>query len=83
LTVILNVELLLALAEQIQPEKYEDESERISLLSVKSDDSIDEIYRVNFDDVKPVLLITSRVGDWRTFAREPVFIAIAYPADFA
>lgn len=72
--------LLLAEADRISPRLPEEvEENRISLLPVKPDDDLgDEIFRVDFTD-KPILLINSRVGDWRSVAREPVFISLTFP----
>lgn len=73
--------VLLAEADQIQPIFPEEkEDERFSLLPTKSDESLeDQIYQLNFDD-RPILLINSKVGDWRTVARDPVFISLVYPS---
>lgn len=74
--------LLLAEADQIHPKEPEEADEdRISLLPAKPDDSLgDEVYRVDLEEDRPILLINARLGDWRAVARDPVFIALAYPA---
>lgn len=72
--------LLLAEADQIQPSfPEEEEDERFSLLPAKPDEDLqDQVYKLNLDD-RPILLINSKVGDWRTVARDPVFISLVYP----
>lgn len=71
--------LLIAEASRIRPRRLEEvEEERVPLLPVKPDDSIgDEVFRVDFSD-RPILLVNSRVGDWRSAAKEPVFTALVY-----
>jgi len=72
--------LLLAEASRIRPRRREEvEEERVPLLPVKPDEGLDdEVFRVDFSD-RPTLLINSRVGDWRSAAKDPVFTAMAYP----
>lgn len=72
--------VLLAEADQIQPSfPEEDDDERFSLLPAKPDKDLqDEVYKLNLDD-RPILLINSKVGDWRTVARDPTFISLVYP----
>jgi hypothetical protein len=76
--------LLLAEADQIRPRKSTDEDEnRIPLLPVVPEDNMgDEIYRLEFDDQQTLLKVNSELGDWRALARDPVFIALVYPAVF-
>ena len=73
--------LLLAQADQIRPRKSTDEDEnRISLLPVRpSWDLEDEIWVLEFDTQDTRILINATLGDWRTIAREPFFIALVYP----
>ena len=75
--------LLLAGADRIRPRRADEEQEednRIPLLPVKSDDNMgDEVYRLDFTD-HPILLVNARVGDWRSLAREPIFVSLVYPA---
>jgi len=75
------VGLLLAEADQIRPRLPEDDDENsISILPAKPDDSLgDQIFRVDFSD-RPILLINSRIGEWRSIALDPVFIALVLPA---
>ncbi len=40
----------------------------------------DEVYRVDFEGQRPMLLVNDRLGDWRAVAREDVFQALVYPA---
>lgn len=74
--------LLLAGADRIRPRRADEEEEednRIPLLPVKSDENMrDEVYRLDFTD-RPILLVNARVGDWRSLAREPVFVSLVYP----
>lgn len=73
--------LLLAEADGIRPRRWEDaEDERISLLPAIPDDDLgDQVFRVDFSD-RPYLHINSRSGDWKSLARDPVFVSLAYPA---
>jgi hypothetical protein len=72
--------VLLAEADQIQPKFPEEEAdERFSLLPVRPDEDLrDQIYKLNMDD-RPILLINPKVGDWRSVARNPLFISLVYP----
>lgn len=81
--------LLLAEADQIRPRKSTDEDQnRIPLLPVVPDENMDEenmdeeIWRLEFDDQQTLLKVNSRLGDWRALARDPVFLALVYPAVF-
>jgi hypothetical protein len=76
--------LLLAEADQIRPRKSTDEDEnRIPLLPVVPEDNMgDEIWRLEFDDQQTLLKVNSELGNWRALARDPVFIALVYPAVF-
>lgn len=76
--------MLLAEADQIRPRKSADEEEsRIGLLPVvPSDDIGDEIWRLEFDDQQTLLLINSKLVEWRAAARDPVFLSLVYPGVF-
>lgn len=76
--------LLLAEADQIRPRDLADGDEhRIPLLPVVPDDSLgDEIWRLEVDDQQTLLKVNSTIGDWRALARDPVFLALVYPAVF-
>lgn len=73
--------VLLAEADRIRPRRLEEvEEQRISLLPVKPDDDLrDQVFRVDFSD-HPILLINSRLGDWRSVGRDPVFASLVFPA---
>lgn len=73
--------VLLAETDKIRPRRPEDvEEQRVSLLPVKPDDDLrEQIFRVDFDD-HPILLINSRLGDWRSVGRDPVFASLVFPA---
>lgn len=51
-----------------------------SLLSVKPQDLSQEAYRVDFSGTRPILLVNSRLGDYRQVARSEVFLSLVYPA---
>jgi hypothetical protein len=74
--------LLLAEADQIRPKESEDaEENRIALLPAKPDDSLgQEVYRIDLEDYRPMLLINSKLGDWRQVARDPVFVSLVFPS---
>jgi len=42
----------------------------------------DEIYRVDFSEGKPVLLINSEAGNYKLIGRSPAFLSLALPAIF-
>jgi hypothetical protein len=73
--------LLLAEADRIRPRSAELEEEiRMPLLTVKSSDDLDQqLFCVDFE-ADPILLINSKVGDWRATARDPVFASLSYSA---
>lgn len=73
--------VLLAEADKIRPKFPEEESdERYSLLPAKPDEDLqDQVFKLNWDD-RPILLINSKVGDWRSVARDPLFVSLAYPS---
>lgn len=51
-----------------------------SLLPVKPDGTLgQEVYRLSFDD-GIVLLINDRIEQWREVSRDPMFMALVYPA---
>jgi hypothetical protein len=72
---------LLAEAEGI-PVRFpgEVEERRDPLLPVKSDDIGDEVYRVDFSGIAPILLVNHAAGDKDAIARSPLFMSIVYPA---
>jgi len=70
---------LIAEADRIPLVKLgEKEGERTPLLPVKPQKLGDEIFRVDYEH-HPKLLINSELGDWRSIAKSPSFVAIAYP----
>lgn len=72
--------LLLAEADALRPGLTEEvEQNSISLLPIRSHDLGHQIFRVDFAD-RPVLLVNSRVGDWRSASLDPVFISLVFPA---
>jgi hypothetical protein len=73
--------VLLAEADQIQPEFHEkDKEDQFPLLSAKPDGDLEnQIYKIDYSD-RPILLINSKAGDWRSIARSPAFISLAYPS---
>jgi hypothetical protein len=74
--------LLLAEVDRIRPRIPEDTDEnRLSLLPVKPEDLGEQLFRVDFSD-GPILQVNSRSGDWRSLARDPIFIAFAFPSAF-
>jgi hypothetical protein len=76
--------LLLAEADQIRPRISTDEDDnRIPLLPVVPNDNLgDEIWRLEFDGQQTLLMINSRLGDWRAIARDPFFFSLVYPSVF-
>lgn len=52
-----------------------------SLLPVRPEDLDQEVFRLDMDD-EPVLLINSKIDQWRQVARSNHFVALVYPAAF-
>ena len=70
---------LLAEADQIPFHFFgEQEERRAPLLAVAPADLGFEITKIDLTD-RPLLLINSSLGDWRTVAKLPVFISLIYP----
>jgi hypothetical protein len=78
-----DTHILLAEADQIalaRPDQSE--GARTPLLPVKPQKLGDEIYRLDFSDDRPLLLINSDAGDYADIARSPAFVSLVYPAVF-
>jgi hypothetical protein len=78
-----DTHVLLAEADRIplhRPEESQDR--RVPLLPVKPHLLGDEIYRVDFSDDRPRLLVNKDAGDWRAIAKSPAFASLVYPAVF-
>jgi hypothetical protein len=58
----------------------EAEERRNPLLPVKSDDIGHEVYRLDFSNDPPILLINRAAGDKDAIVRSPLFMSIVYPA---
>jgi hypothetical protein len=73
--------VLLAEADQIPVRRPEDSDEdRIPLFPVAPADLGAEVYRVDFTDGPPTLLVNRAVGDWRQVAQSPPFRSLVYSA---
>ncbi len=72
---------LLAEADGI-PVRFPGEAEerRNPLLPVKSDDIGHEVYRLDFSNDPPILLVNRAAGDKDAIVRSPLFMSIVYPA---
>src|SRR5437763_5250123 len=72
---------LLAEADGI-PIRFPGEAEerRNPLLPVKSDDIGHEVYRLDFSNDPPMLLVNHAAGDKDAIVRSPLFMSIVYPA---
>jgi len=68
-------------ADRIRPRRPEEvEDKRVPLLSVKPDQDLEgQVFRVDFSD-RPILLVNSRVGDWRAVAKQPAFVSLVFAA---
>lgn len=78
-----DIHTLLAEADRIplaRPEQ--DESNRKPLLPVKGQKLGDEIYRLDFSDNRPLLLINSEAGNYANIGRSPAFMSLVYPSVF-
>jgi hypothetical protein len=73
--------MLLAEAEGI-PVRFPGEADerRNPLLPVKSDDIGQEVYRLDFSNDPPILLVNRAAGDKDAIVRSPLFMSIVYPA---
>ncbi|HEY3318963.1 MAG TPA: hypothetical protein VGP72_00605 [Planctomycetota bacterium] len=71
---------LLAEADRISPISPEEEdASRIGLLPIKSENLGEQIWRVDFNEKMPILLINNTLDKLAT-ARSDAFIALAYPS---
>ena len=61
----------------MQPDQKE--TEKSPLLPVKPQRLGDEIFRLDFSEGAPILLINKDVGDYHSIAKHPGFFALAYP----
>ncbi len=76
-----EIHKLIAEADRIPLVKTEqDEANKTPLLPVRPQKLGDEVFRVDFSGTRPLLLINSELGDWRSIAKSPAFAAFAYPA---
>ncbi len=72
---------LLAFADRLKPYKFDElESNRECILPVKSVDDIEEIWKVEFDNNYPILLINSKAGSRDQICCSKEFITLVYPA---
>jgi hypothetical protein len=75
-----DIHTLLAEADRIplaRPEQ--DDGERTPLLPVKGQKLGEEIYRLDFSDDRPLLLINSDAGNYVNIGRSPAFMSLVYP----
>ena len=78
-----DTHVLLAEADLVPLERPEEsDDKRVPLLPVKPHPLGDEIYRVDFSDDRPRLLINNAAGDWRAIAKSPAFASLVYPNVF-
>lgn len=78
-----DIHVLLAEADRVSLKRpSEDADDRIPLLPVKPHPLGDEIYRVDFSDGSPRLLVNNGAGDWRAIVKSPAFASLTYPAVF-
>jgi hypothetical protein len=78
-----DVHTLLAEADRIplaHPEQSE--GERTPLLPVIPRKLGEEIYRLDFSDDRPLLLINSEAGNYANIGKSPAFVSLVYPAVF-
>ncbi len=73
--------VLLAEGDRIRPRlQEEEETNRIPLLTVVPDSDLgQQIFCVSFEGDRTELHINKSLGDWHALARDPVFMALAYP----
>jgi hypothetical protein len=59
----------------------ERETGRRSLLNTRSEDLEEVVWRLDFDESRggPMLVVNSRLGDWRAAVRSPQFRSLVYP----
>lgn len=72
---------LLGEADAIRPRQPdEDEGHRTPLIDPMPFNLGSEIWRVSFEDPRPLLLINEKITGWSELVREPMFRALAAPA---
>lgn len=75
-----DIHKLIAVADSIPLLKpYKEKSPREPLLPVKPTELGDEIYKLDFSDDHPILLINKDVGDYKSITTHNVFMALVYP----
>jgi len=75
--------LLLAEGDRIPFRTREERpATKVSLLPVMPMDLGEEICKVSYEDNRPVLLVNSTIGNWRSLALDPVVVALIYPPVF-
>lgn len=74
--------VLLAKADRIPPSDDEEQPDnRIALLPPAPADLGQQTWRIDFSGANgPLLLVNSRVGDWKAVAASPLFRSLVYPA---
>ena len=78
-----DVHTLLAEADRIPLARPElSEGDRKPLLPVKPQKLGDEIYRLDFSDDRPLLLINSEAGNYADIGHSPAFMSLVYPGVF-
>jgi hypothetical protein len=71
--------VLLGEADQIKPKSPDSDEDKTPLLPVLPNEDLDQnLYKLDFE-FGPKLLINPIVGNWRSFAVEPSFIALVLP----
>lgn len=73
---------LLAIAERIKPRKPEDEDENRECILPARSLEMDCLWRIDFSDDRPVLLISKQAGSKDAICRSKEFISLVYPAAF-
>jgi hypothetical protein len=73
--------MLLAVADKIKPKTHEDEEEKESLLPVKSE-NIRSVWKLDFTDDGPLLLVSKKAGDKDSIVLSQEFRLLAMPAIF-
>ena len=73
--------LLLAEADKIKPRKLDqDDEEKESLLPVRPDDNLGSlIWQIELRD-SPIILINSKLENWRAVVTDPVFASLSLPS---
>lgn len=71
---------LLAVADRLPPTSDDEATARVPLLPFRGSDELGHrIWKLDLAGDRPEVVVSSRVGNWRQYAKQPAFVATVYP----